>query len=264
MIARTLAGFALAATIAVAARAARSLTTSGAIAATLVGTVAVAAGWGWGVLLIAYFVSSSALSHAGRAAKTLRTRSVVGKTGARDATQVLANGGVFALAALVGIVHHGAAWMAAGAGALAASAGDTWGTEIGTLYGGTPRSIVTLRRVPPGTSGGVSVIGTMSSILGACFVAALALALHWGTRAAAAALAGGVAGALADSVIGATLQVRRRCAACDVETERVRHDCGAPTVHARGIAWLDNDGVNLLATLAGALLAASLAASLAP
>lgn len=257
---RIVAGLVLAAAIAIAARSARALTTRGAGAATLVGTAAVAAGWTWGVLLIAYFVSSSALSHMGRVAKNVRTRSVVAKTGARDALQVFANGGVFALAAVVAIVHHHAIRSAAGAGALAASAADTWGTEIGTLYGGTPRSIVTLRRVPPGTSGGVSVIGTLASIVGACFVAVLVIALQWGTRAASCALAGGIAGALADSVVGATVQARRRCDACGVETERFTHDCGAPTRHGRGLQWLDNDGVNLLATLIGAALAGWLAA----
>lgn len=260
MTVRIIAGLLLAAAIAIAARAARSLTTSGALAATLVGTVAVAAGWSWGALLIAYFISSSALSHVGRTAKTIRTRSVVGKSGARDAVQVFANGGVFALAALVGIVQHDAVWLAAGAGALAASAADTWGTEIGTLYGGTPISIVTLRRVPPGTSGGVSVIGTVASILGACFVAVLAFALRWGERPAIFALVGGIAGALADSLLGATVQARRRCDACDADTERVTHDCGALTRHARGLSWMDNDAVNLLATLAGALAAGWLAA----
>ena len=257
---RIVAGFVLAAAIAVAARTARSLTTTGAIAATLVGALAVAAGWSWGVLLIAYFVSSSALSHLGRVAKNVRTRSVVEKTGARDAIQVLANGGVFALAALVAIVHHDATWMAAGAGALAASAADTWGTEIGTLYGGTPRSIVTLRPVPPGTSGGVSVIGSVATIAGACFMAVLAIALKWGTRAASVALAGGIAGALADSLIGATVQARRRCDPCGVETERITHDCGATTHHTRGVRWLDNDAVNLVATIVGATLAGCLAA----
>ncbi len=258
MIARIIAGLLLAAAIAIVARAARSLTTSGAIAATVVGTAAVAAGWSWGALLIAYFVSSSALSRVGRDAKLAHTQSVIEKTGARDAVQVLANGGVFALAALVGIVHHDTIWLAAGAGALAASAGDTWGTELGTLYGGTPRSLLTLRPVPPGTSGGVSVVGTVSSILGAGFVAALALALGWGARPSAFALAGGVTGAFADSLTGALFQARRHCDVCGIETERMTHDCGAATRHARGIAWLDNDGINLLATLGGAIVAAGL------
>jgi len=100
MLTRALLGLIAAALIAFTARAARSLTTSGAIAATVIGTLAVAAGWNWGALLILYFVSSTALSRVGRAEKEERTASVVAKGGQRDAIQVFANGGVFAAAAI--------------------------------------------------------------------------------------------------------------------------------------------------------------------
>jgi hypothetical protein len=100
MMLRAMSGFLVAALIALAARLTRSLAPSGAIAAVILGTLAVAAGWSWGVLLIVYFASSSALSHFGRASKEGRTASVVAKSGARDAAQVLANGATFAAAAL--------------------------------------------------------------------------------------------------------------------------------------------------------------------
>src|SRR5258705_4914502 len=79
--------------IALAARRARSLSRSGALAAVVVGTAAVAAGWGWGALLFLYFVLSTLLSRAGAAEKAARTAGIVEKGGARDATQVIANGG---------------------------------------------------------------------------------------------------------------------------------------------------------------------------
>ena len=66
---------------------------------------------------------------------------------------------------------------------------------------------------------------------------------------------GGIAGALADSFIGALWQSRRRCPKCDALTERAVHDCGTSTVAAGGLAWLDNDGVNALCTIVGALAA---------
>lgn len=251
-------GIVLASLIAVAARRTRSLAFSGAIAAIVLGTLAVGAAWSWGALLIIYFAASTALSHAGRAEKEVRTASVVAKGGERDAMQVLANGGVFALAALGQIVHPDARWLALGAGSLAASAADTWATEIGTLYGGTPRSILTMRRIAPGTSGGVSLPGLLASALGAVFIAAVA-AFAGGRAHATAIVAGGVAGSLVDSLLGATLQVRRWCGTCDRETERDVHDCGTPTRHARGLHGLDNDLVNLLSNVAGGLLAALIA-----
>ena len=254
---RFIVGVVMASLIAVAARRTRSLAPSGALAAIVLGTLAVAAGWGWGALLIGYFAASTALSRLGRAEKERRTASVVAKGGERDAMQVLANGGIFALAALGQIIHPDTRWLALGAGSLAASAADTWATEIGTLYGGTPRSILTMRHIAPGTSGGVSLAGIVASVLGAVFIAILA-ALGGGTP-AAAIVAGGVAGSLVDSLLGATFQARRWCDACNRETERGVHDCGATTRHAHGLRGLDNDLVNLLSNVAGGLLAALLA-----
>lgn len=260
---RAIAGFFVALVIALVARRTRSLATSGAVAATLVGTVAVAAGWNWGALLILYFATSTALSHFGKREKERRTASVVEKSGERDGAQVLANGLPFAVAALGAIVapltgwpsDH---WLAFGAGSLAASAADTWATEIGTLYGEHPRSILTRRPVEPGTSGGVSIAGQLASVAGAAFVA-LVVVVTGTPRLFVALLLGGVFGSLTDSLLGATLQARRWCEQCRLETERTIHDCGMPTTHLRGLRALDNDLVNFVSAIAGGLLAASLA-----
>jgi len=252
-------GAALSTLIAAAAWRARSLSVSGAGAAAAIGTLAIAAGWAWGALLVAYFVASSALSHAGREIKTQRTSAIVSKAGPRDGIQVLANGGVFAVAALAAAFNPAARWLALGAGALAASAADTWATELGTRYGATPRSILTGRSVPVGTSGGISAIGTVGAIVGALFVGACALALGWAPRIVLVVAVGGVVGAVVDSLLGASLQGGRWCDTCARGTERLRHDCGTLTRHLRGVAWVDNDVVNFLSGLAGGLLAAWLA-----
>lgn len=254
MIARALAGLVIAAAIALLARRHGSLSRSGALAALVTGTVCAAAGWGWAVLLVAFFVVSSTLSRFGEREKAARTGSVVAKGGERDALQVAANGGLFALAAVLSLGGW-AGWAAAGAGALAAATADTWGTEIGTLAGRPPRSLLGWRPVPAGTSGAVSAPGSAATLAGALFIALLARALGWTAGAALAALAGGVAGALTDSLLGATLQARRWCATCGVSTERLVHGCGDATTHAAGARWLDNDAVNLLSTAAGALVA---------
>lgn len=258
MIIRAFAGFVLAAIIAVAARKARSLTLGGSVAATAIGTLAVTAGWNWGALLIIYFASSTLLSRSGRALKEQRTASIVAKGGERDAVQVLANGAVFAGAAIAMLVRPDARWVALGAGSLAAATADTWATEVGTLYGGEPRSILSWRRVPAGTSGGITPIGTLAAVSGAMFVAILALSLGWTSAIARHVALGGVLGALLDSVLGATVQARRWCETCGRETERAIHDCGAATRPYRGFGWLDNDLVNFLSNAAGGLLAALL------
>jgi uncharacterized protein (TIGR00297 family) len=257
MTSRFIVGVVGASVIAFGARAARSLTMGGAIAAAVLGTLAISAGWLWGTLLILYFVASTLLSHLGRREKERRTQGVVAKGGERDAVQVLANGLVFGIGAVGWMVVPSPWFLALGAGSLSASAADTWATEIGTLWGRQPRSILNGRVVPAGTSGGVSVPGVLASVAGAMFVAVI-LQIGGFSSLFTAIVVAGVAGAFADSLLGATLQARRWCAACSRETERGVHDCGAQTHSLRGIAWLDNDAVNLASAAVGGLLASAL------
>jgi len=267
--ARALWGIAIAVVIAVVARRLRTLTSGGAVAAAVVGAIAIAAGWSWAILLLAFFASASMLSRWRRGEKETRTAAVLEKDDERDAIQVLANGAIFAAAALLFKVRWYMSrqviidqdptwtigWMVLGAGAIAAACADTWSTEIGTLAPGTPRLITNRREVPPGTSGGITGAGLAGGLCGALFMALLVRIVHWPWSIAIAAGVGGIAGTLADSWIGATMQGRRRCPTCDVGTERWVHDCGTDTVEAGGIAWLDNDAVNALSTGIGALAA---------
>lgn len=254
MITRALAGFVLAGALALASRRARSLSPSGALAALGIGTAAAVAGWGWAILLIVFFVLSSALSRFRRATREARIGAIVEKGDERDAYQVLANGGVFAVAALFAGSTGQPLWGAAALGALAAAAGDTWATEIGTLFGGVPRSIVSLKLLPPGTSGGITVAGTLASVAGSTLVVAVAHLTGVGASPGAVFL-GGVAGSLADSLAGATVQERRWCDACERFTERRVHSCGNATRVVGGVAGIRNDFVNVVCTIVGASVA---------
>jgi len=257
MIARAAAGALIAAAIAAVAWRAGSLSRSGAVAAIFIGTLGIAAGWEWGALLVLYFLSSSLLSRVDTSVKAQRSGSIVEKSGARDAAQVLANGAVFATAAVLELIVPSSLWLFTGAGALAASAADTWGTEIGMLAKNSPRMITTWRVVPTGTSGGVSVIGLVATVGGALFMAVAAWLLHRNAHAGLAVLLGGIVGALVDSFGGALWQSRRVCRHCGSATERLVHDCGMRTERAGGLGWLNNDGINAACTLVGALVAAA-------
>lgn len=231
----------------------RTLSTSGALAGTVVGAIALAGGWSWGILLVTHFIVASALSRLGGKRKARLIGAVVEKGDRRDAKQVLANGGVYALAAIAHMVSHTGAWYAVGIGALAASAADTWATEIGTLFGRNPRLIVSGQPVPAGTSGGVSLVGTIASLGGALFIAAGAALARWPVPFTAVAL-GGLAGAMADSLLGATLQTRRWCDVCAKPTERPVHNCGNQTRRTGGLRGFDNDAVNAVCSGVGALV----------
>ncbi|MGR4064452.1 MAG: DUF92 domain-containing protein [Vulcanimicrobiaceae bacterium] len=259
MIERLAAGAALAAAVALAAFRTRALDRGGAIAAFAVGTaIWTACGWPAAVVLFGFFIPSSLLSRAGRE----RKRAIVdaGKHGPRDALQVLANGGIAAtcavLAALANAPLAAAAFAAAFAGSLAAASADTWGTEIGTLARKTPRSILTGAAIPAGLSGGVTFVGTAAECAGAALVASIAWLLHVAPFGAVAA--GGIAGALLDSILGASLQELRWCPVCSRACETNPHVCGTPTVLQRGAGWIGNDAVNFAATFGGAIAAAAI------
>ncbi|HTV72228.1 MAG TPA: DUF92 domain-containing protein [Candidatus Acidoferrales bacterium] len=233
---------------------AHALTLGGAVAAFCVGSAVFAAlGLGGAVVLLAFFVSSVGLSRWGRAHK--RELVDVGKHGPRDALQVLANGGVAALCALCAVAAQGEAarWSIAFAGAFAAATADTWATEIGTLGESTPRSILTGKPIARGLSGGVTLMGTAAEVAGASFIA-LAAQLC-GLHAFGVIAAAGVAGAVVDSLLGATLQSLRWCPDCSRACETNPHHCGSATTPLRGFSWFGNDLVNFGATVTGAAVA---------
>jgi len=226
----------------------RWLTRAGAIAATGVGTAVLSgAGWGGGAMLGTFFVSGSLLSRWGERRVAAPARD--GKSGPRDALQVLANGLPAAVGALA--APPGISSLAIVGGALAAAAADTWGTELGTALGGKPVLITTLRPVATGTSGAVTWVGLAGSICGACAVAVAGRLFGLPRGIVPLVAAAGLTGALLDSLGGAILQGRFRCEPCEVDTERRVHRCGRQTVTVGGLTWLTNDGVNLLATTWG-------------
>lgn len=273
-------GAAFAGIIAFVAWRAKALTRSGAIAAFVVGTLTYGAGTiGFTIILLAFFGSSVVLSRLGRARKHALVD--VGKHGARDALQVLANGGVATACAVAFAFTHDARWAIAFASAYAAATADTWATELGTLWGRSPRSIVNFKPMATGMSGGVTLIGTGAEIAGALWIgifAPLGIVLAfigsgadfgWASNVPSVVGIGlgeiavvpiaGVAGATADSLLGATVQELRRCDVCDRTCETDPHACGNPTRLVRGVRGLSNDVVNLVATAVGAGVAVAIA-----
>lgn len=261
---RLLLGLALSGGIGLLAYKRRSLTKGGALGAVATGTSIVGlGGWSWGLSLIYFFVSSTFLSHFREQEKATTATDKFSKGSQRDITQVAANGVLAALyAAAAGSTRSTAAQetlQAGFVGALATAAADTWATELGVLSPVKPRLLTTGQPVAPGTSGGVTPLGSVSSALGA-FTLGL---IHWfalGPRKALAALpllalVSGLAGSICDSLLGATVQAMYVCPTCQCETERRVHSCGTPTRPLRGLPWCNNDVVNFFATFVGSLTA---------
>jgi uncharacterized protein (TIGR00297 family) len=232
-----------------------ALTYGGAAAASAVGSTTLTAGMGHTAALSAFFVTSSFLG-----ALVPGEDSIAAKGGERDALQVVANGGVSAVCAYA--ERLGYAWAgAAFAGALAAACADTWATEVGRGFGRQPILITSLRRVPPGTSGAISLPGLAASLIGATVIAGIAsLGRVVAAGSIPAVALSGTAAALVDSLLGATIQEIRFCPVCGTQTEQTRHTrCGTQTYIVGGLPGIDNDVVNLATTASGALLAVRLA-----
>ncbi len=255
-----LVGILLAVLIAAAAYRLGALSRSGVKAAILVGAIVMGlGGWEWAVLLLAFFISSSALTRAFRGRKA-GLEEKYSKGGRRDAGQVLGNGALPALFAGLHVLFPAAVWPWLGfAAALAAVNADTWATELGALNPGPPRLVTDLRkRVEKGTSGGVSPWGTAAALSGAALIGLLASLFsptdHW-LRFLLVTVCGFL-GSLFDSLLGATVQAMYYCPKDQKETEKhPLHTCGTQTVHLRGWKWLDNDRVNLACGALGAVAA---------
>jgi uncharacterized protein (TIGR00297 family) len=257
-------GLILATGIALVAFRLRALTISGAIAAVTVGALTFAFG---GVLvaaaIIIFFTSGSVLGRLHNAtADTART--LAAKDARRDAAQVVANGGIATACAIAGGVAelfgwpHGSRWLIAAMCAVAAASGDTWSTEIGAFFRGPARLITTMQPVIAGTSGGITPLGTIAAPLGGAIIGLAGIArtdiLVLPAWIALCAIVG-LIGSIFDSVLGAALQGRFRCAHCAQVVETTTHArCAAQCTLVGGISWLDNDGVNGIMTLGGAAL----------
>ncbi|MCC7352404.1 MAG: DUF92 domain-containing protein [Anaerolineae bacterium] len=259
---RIVAGLALSAAIGTLGYRRGALAPSGVVGAIIVGTATFGfGGWAWGILVVGFFVSSSALSHWREGQKQALAEKFQ-KGHRRDLAQALANGGWGVILALAYAIRPGPALYVAFVGTMATVNADTWATELGVLGRSLPRLITTGRPVPVGTSGAISLVGTGAALAGAAFIGFLAAILAWpgaplpsAIRLLPLAAASGLAGSLADSLLGATVQGIYYCDACGKETEQRVHRCGRTTRRLRGQRWCDNDVVNFLSAAVGGLVA---------
>jgi uncharacterized protein (TIGR00297 family) len=225
---RTLAGAAGSGCVAAVASRLGALRRSGAWAAAAAGT-ALFAGGGWAFVAVvgAFFITSSLLTRWEPRSPARAARSL--DRAGRRWDQVVANGGVAALAALIRGLTGWPVALGAAAGAIAAATADTWGTELGRWSPTSPRMVTTGARVPHGTSGAITPLGTAASAAGSLLIgatAALCGAAAHPLRLVLAVTAAGFTGAFFDSILGATVEARWR--------------------------WVGNSVINFLATMWGA------------
>lgn len=219
----------------------KSLTLGGALAASLLGLwVLWFAGALWLIPLFFFFITGTLL---GRLSKN-KAQTTDAKHGkARDALQVLCNGGIYAALATFAPGAAREMMLSLMLVSMAICTADTWASEIGIYFRWRTYDILRFKKTPIGLSGGVSVPGTLGSLLGAFAMAALGNALLSDFVKPDLFLfitIGGFVGMLLDSVMGASLQARYK----NVRTETLSDNADKNTVLQSGWRWMTNDAVN--------------------
>ena len=216
--------------LAAAAYAARTVDLSGVIAGFFVGfTIYAFLDWKCFLLLLAFFVIGSGCTKLGykrKAAANLAQE----KGGRRGARHAFANAGVATACALfAALTGYPVLFGLAFAAAFATAAADTASSEVGQLLGRRTFLITTFRPVPRGTEGAVSLEGTLAGVFASLLIGALgALAGLYGWAGVLPVVVAAFVGTTFESAVGAALEKRR---------------------------LLDNEALNFLNTLVGALVA---------
>src|SRR5215210_2378320 len=215
-----------------AAYAAKTVNASGVAAGFLVGfLIYFFLDWEGYLLLLAFFVIGSGCTKFGYKTKAAHKIAQEGG-GRRGARHALANAGVAtACAVFAAVTDHPVLFGLAFAGAFATAAADTASSEIGQVLGRRTFLLTTFRPVPRGTEGAVSLEGTLAGVIASLVIAALgaAVGLYPWIGVLPVVLAAFV-GTTFESLVGAALEKRQ---------------------------LLDNEALNFLNTLVGALVAAA-------
>ncbi|MDA4111538.1 MAG: DUF92 domain-containing protein [Thaumarchaeota archaeon] len=255
------AGFLLILALAIVAVRSKTIDISGALlGAVICFIVFLAGGFDWLVVIIAFFVISSLFTRY-RYNYKKNLGSAQEKGGVRSWPNTLSNGLVAGLAAIAELISHQDIFIIAFLAAVAAAMSDTIATEVGLLSYSKPRLLVNLKKfVQPGTSGGVSLLGELAGVASALGISLLGILLKIinGTfgiilSGFLAVLLGAVISLNLDSLLGGTVQGVNRCQVCSEKTESLTHH-GQPTVSEKGVRFLDNNAINLITTIAAALL----------
>ena len=246
------------------AYAARSLTAAGAAEAFFMGNIIL-----WSMrfsgffLFFLFFISCTIV---GKISKSIRSsssgREVAEKKGhRRDFMQVLANGLMATVAAMLWSVSPETKALVMFGAVIAEATSDTFAGEIGRLSRKQPISILNFRPVPVGLSGGVTVLGLVAAL-----ISSAAIAFFWYrwfdmVTIPGAVLVGtiGFAGCILDSVLGAGVQGIYY----DPELRQFSEDKekdGRQLELSRGLSWVDNDIVNLISNVFAGVFALGMSA----
>lgn len=237
----------------------RTLNGKGAIATIIIGIAVLIGGSpSWFILVLTFFVLAAIFTRFRYSIKA-QIGFAQDKGGARGWPNVVANGGIVGILGILEFISSEPIFIAAFLGAMATAMADTIATELGLLSKKAPRYVFNLRKtVSPGTSGGITLVGTVSSIAFSSIIGGVAYSVGLLPIGIAQifliAITAGVVGTFVDSMLGASLQGLYLSEDKKGFTEIRRPDSKL----VKGFRWIDNNVVNVIGTLVGALTAASI------
>jgi len=233
----------------------KALDARGFLASVAVGySIVIGGGWSWFIVVAVFFALGVGFTWFKYEHKR-KIGTAQEEGGARNWPNILANGGAASVFALAELFIGGYYFAALFLGSISAAASDTVATELGLLSNSRPRLLTRIRSpVAPGTSGGVTPLGFVGAFFASLVIGVMAVifGILSGLIPLAAAILGGLAGSGADSLYGATIQRKGYCVICGRQAETLKH-CGENTRRTSGAPFVENNVVNLLGTLTGAL-----------
>ncbi len=232
----------------------RLLTVGGAVCVFIMGWIIFGLGkWSFSIPILAFFATSNLLSRMRDSDAT--TSAVMAKTDERDLLQVLANGLLPTILVIIWYFSQDFNITLLYLAAVASATADTWATEVGIRSGKQPRSILTCKHMKPGTSGGITLPGSVAAVAGALFITVLGMLFFPAGNLPILTIAliivvAATMSQFIDSLLGASLQAAYTCRTCGAVTERSSHCTGNATISS-GLRWVTNDTVNFLSVACG-------------
>jgi len=220
-------------------------------------------GWTWGLMFALFFIIGSGATFIGKEKKQKHEAGWEKGDTARDSLQVISKGFWGMVCALLYVIWPSYSLMVAYMASMSTSLADTLGSEIGVLSPWRPRKITRLwKAVPHGTSGAVSLIGELVTLAGGLIIGGLAFFVvplekdyttHQMLWMIIIVILASFIAANLDSLMSATVQKMYSCEVCGKEVEGEEH-CGEKAIRLRGIGWINNDRVNMLAVLSSVII----------
>jgi len=229
----------------------KSVNIGGAISMVILGAIPVwTMNWMLFTAMAVMFLTSTFLTNFKRRKKDRMLQDVILHQ-PRNALQGLANLGLGSVLCVIDFYCFSQVLVIAATASVAAANADTWSSELGVISKKSPRLILSGKKVPPGISGGVSLLGSIAGIAGSFVIALVFLAFTESLEGSFIVLISGIFGFSVDSVSGELFQALY----LSEKGSNTEHPSGKLV---KGLHWITNDFINFICTFSAAALSFAL------